>query len=160
VIIDPTWQAVQDKGGIVTGNYNFIDPYDARVGVLLCPDIDWHCVDKYQSSFFVNVCSSLCTLTTQGDQAVFHLFRNSTLFRNDHFTPTALQMEGACTSIILNTPAEEVLRFHYKHSVIHSWGGMSFASLLRTFQTAGVDLVAWSTNSDDQLSESYLDDWF
>jgi len=41
-------------GGVTTGNYTFTDPYDPRVGVLLCPDVDWH-IDKFQGSFFINV---------------------------------------------------------------------------------------------------------
>lgn len=47
-------QAVKGVGGVKTGNYTFTNPYDARVGVLLCPDVDWH-VDKFQASFFIGV---------------------------------------------------------------------------------------------------------
>lgn len=54
IIIDIILQAVQTLGGVVTGNYTFTDPYDERVGILLCPDIDWH-VDKFQASFFIQV---------------------------------------------------------------------------------------------------------
>lgn len=97
--------------------------------------------------------SSLCTLTLKNDQAVFHLFRNSTLFREDHFTPTALRMEGAGTTINLDAAMREVIQWHYKHAVIKSWSGTSFASLLRTFQIAVVDVVAWSTDDSDRDSQ-------
>lgn len=132
-------------GGVTTGNYTFTDPYDPRVGVLLCPDVDWH-VDKFQGSFFIN-----------NDQAVFHLFRNSTLFREDHFTPTVLRMGGAGTTINLDEAMREVINWHYKHAVIKSWSGTSFASLLRNFQIAVVDVVAWSTDDSDRDSQ-YSDD--
>ena len=101
--------------------------------------------------------SSLCTLTSKNDQAVFHLFRNSTLFREDHFTPTALRMEGAPTTINLDAATTEVIQWHYKHAVIQSWSGTSFASLLRTFGIAVVDVVAWSIDDSDNESE-YSDD--
>jgi hypothetical protein len=29
-------------GGVVTGSFTFLDPYDDRVGVLVAPDIDHH----------------------------------------------------------------------------------------------------------------------
>lgn len=45
---------MQHVGGVTTGSYTFTDPYDPRVGVLLCPDLDWH-VGKFQAAFFVNV---------------------------------------------------------------------------------------------------------
>jgi hypothetical protein len=54
MIIDLVWQAVQSMGGVTTGIHTFTDPYDPRVGVLLCPDVDWH-IDKFQGSFFINV---------------------------------------------------------------------------------------------------------
>jgi hypothetical protein len=156
MIIDLVWQAVQSTGGVTTGNYTFTDPYDPRVGVLLCPDVDGTLISfkvPFSSMYF----SSLCTLTSKNDQAVFHLFRNSTLFREDHFTPTALRMEGAPTTINLDEATTEVIQWHYKHAVIRSWSGTSFASLLQTFPVAVVDLVAWSTDDSDDESE-YSDD--
>jgi hypothetical protein len=45
---------MQDVGGVNTGSYTFTDPYDPRIGVLLCPDLDWH-VGEFQAAFFVHV---------------------------------------------------------------------------------------------------------
>jgi hypothetical protein len=97
--------------------------------------------------------SSLCTLTSKNDQAVLHLFRNSTLFRDDHFTPTALRMEGAPTTINLDEATKEVIQWHYKHAVIRSWSGTSFASLLRNFPIAVIDVVARSSDDSDDSSD-------
>jgi hypothetical protein len=45
-------QALQSVGGVKTGSYSYIDPYDPRTGVLLCPDLDLH-IDLFQSAFYI-----------------------------------------------------------------------------------------------------------
>ena len=47
-------EAREAIGGVQTGAFTFIDPFDLRVGVLLCPDIEIH-VDRFQGSFLVSV---------------------------------------------------------------------------------------------------------
>lgn len=89
---------------------------------------------------------------------MLHLFRNTRLFEDNCFTPTALREEGEKTTIRLTPATEEVINWHYKHAIIRSWGGASMVSLLKSFWPAGVDQVAWSTDSDDELSQ-YSDDW-
>ena len=97
--------------------------------------------------------SPLCSLMSKDDQAIFHLFRTSTLFMDYHFVQTAFWIEGACPTIILDVSTREVLRWHYKDSIIRSWGGIFLASFLQSFQNGRVDLVAWATDSDHESSD-------
>lgn len=150
---------MQHVGGVTTESYAFTDPYDPRIGVLLCPDLDWH-VGQFQAAFFVNVFSSLCTLTSKDDgPAVFHLFRHSTLCSPDQFTPSALTMEGAFTTINLDASMIEVLRWHYKQAIIRSWSGTSLMSLIKNFHIAEDDAVAWSDGVLDHESEYFADSY-
>ena len=47
-------EARQATGGVQTGAFTFVDPFDPNVGVLLFPDIGMH-VDQFQGSFLVSV---------------------------------------------------------------------------------------------------------
>jgi hypothetical protein len=51
------------------------------------------------------------------------------------------------TNVSLNPVMEEVLAFHYKHTVINSWGGTILKTRLRDFPEAGDD-VAWSLDPE------------
>jgi hypothetical protein len=82
------------------------------------------------------------------DLVVFHLFRTSTLNTDEHFAPTALQSHGKTANVELNDAAIEVLAWHYKHSLIMSWGGYGLRSYMRSFPIAGDDVVARSNDQE------------
>ncbi len=119
-------------GGVVTGEYTFLDPYDPRVGVLVCPDIDHH-IDRFNAGFFVQVTFTISKLMSQGSDIIFHVFRTSALHSSKHFAPTAWKMQHKHAKIILNPPMREVLAWHYKHCLILSWGGLDLISFSRNF---------------------------
>ena len=78
---------------------------------------------------------------------MYHNFQTSTLSREENFTPTARGSHGAIANIQLDACMIEVLNWHYKHSVIMSWGGQWMISFMKDFPIADVDVVA---GSDDQ----------
>ena len=48
----------------------------------------------------------------------------------------------------------EVLNWHYKHSVIMSWGGQRMKMFMKDFPIAGVDVVARSNDQEDDIVSS------
>ena len=155
---------MQDNGGVKTDNFNFTDPYDPRTGVLVCPDIALH-LDLYQASFLVGVLIIFVCTKKNSDTAVFHYFRSAIHPHEDNFTPTTRQCHGKSANVELTESMREVMNFHYKHSIITSWGGTCLQSFLRDFPTAGGVKVARSMDQDDDFSLSpppsadYFDLW-
>jgi len=139
-------------GGVVTGEYTFLDPYDPRVGVLVCPDIDHH-IHRFDAGFFVQVTFTISKLMSQGSEIIFHVFRTSALPSSKHFAPTAWKMQHEKAKITLNAPMREVLAWHYKHCLILSWGGPDLISYSRNFLTADGKMVALSKDMEDSESE-------
>ena len=141
-------------GGVVTGIHTFRDPFDHRVGILVCPDIDHH-IDRFEAGFFVNVIFTISKLMTQGDDVVFRLFLTNLLPSENYFTPTAWRCQDQKPSIdISDESMREVLIWHFKHCLILSWGGFSLTSYLRTFLTPDGNMVAWSLDLEDCYSEN------
>jgi len=118
---------MQDNGGVKTDNFNFTDPYDPRTGVLVCPDIDLH-LGLYQASFLVGVLIIFVCTKKNSDTAVFHYFKSAIHPHEDNFTPTTRQCHGKSANVELTESMREVMNFHYKHSIITSWGGYSLSS--------------------------------
>jgi hypothetical protein len=135
-------------GGVVTGEYTFFDPYDPRVGILVCPDKDHH-IDRFDAGFFVQVTFTISKLMSQGSEIIFHVFRTSALHSPKHFAPTAWNMQHEKAKMKLNPPMREVLAWHYKHCLILSWGGLDVISFSRNFHTADGKMVALSKDLED-----------
>lgn len=66
-------------------------------------------------------------------------------------------MEGAATTINPDASMTEVLRWHYKHTLIRSWGGTSLIALIKDFHIAEFDEVAWSDDDLDCESQYSTD---
>lgn len=71
------------------------------------------------------------------------MFLSGVLTRLENFTPATRFMHGRKTNVSLTSVMKEVLAFHYKHTIINSWGGTILKTWLRDFPEAGDD-VAWS----------------
>ena len=140
-------------GGVVTGSFTFLDPYDHRVGVLVAPDIDHH-IDRFEAGFFVNVTFTISKLMTQGDNVDFQVFCTDLLPSEKYFTPTAWQCRHQKASMDLSDSLREVINWHFKHCLILSWGGFSLTSYIRSFLIAGDNMVAWSFDSEDCFLEN------
>ena len=78
-------------GGVVTGSFTFLDPYDDRVGVLVAPDIDHH-IDRFEAGFFVNVTFTISKLMTQGGNVEFQVFCTDLLPSEKYFNPNGVAM--------------------------------------------------------------------
>jgi hypothetical protein len=55
----------------------------------------------------------------------------------ENFAPAACFKHRRKTNVSLNPVMEEVLAFHYKHTVINSWGGTVLKTWLRDFPVTG-----------------------
>lgn len=86
--------------------------------------------------------------------ATFHTFKTSTLPRDENFAPTARQSHGRKANLEMNICMAEVLNWHYKHTVIMSWGGTSLISFMRDFPTADADMVARSNDQEMEFATS------
>ena len=148
-------QALQSVGGVKTGIYSYVDPFDPRTGILLCPDLDLH-VNLFESAFYIEVITFLFVLILKNDVAIFHNFYSSTLDKDENFTPTAIRCHNQQASLKLdgNDSLREVLFWHYKHTVILSWGGACITQYLRTVYIASDETFAWSTDLEDEFSHS------
>ena len=93
-------------------------------------------------------------LIIKTDIVVYHYFKTSSRPDDDNFTPTTRNFHGKSANIHLTQPMREVLNFHYKHTIIMSWGGTCLQSFLRDFPTAGGVKVAGSMDQDDDFSSS------
>jgi hypothetical protein len=96
----------------------------------------------------------LFVLIIKTDTAVYHYFKTSTKPDDDNFTPTTRNFHGRTANILLTESMMEVLDFHYKHTIIMSWGGTCLQSFLRDFPTAGGVEVARSIDQDDEFWSS------
>ena len=92
----------------------------------------------------------------ENDVAIFHNFYSSTLDKDENFTPTAIRCHNQQASLKLdgNDSLREVLFWHYKHTVILSWGGACITQYLRTVYIASDETFAWSTDLEDEFSHS------
>src|SRR5271167_3146796 len=86
--------------------------------------------------------------------ATFHIFKTSTLANDENFTPTARHFHGRNATLEINASMTEVLNWHYKHTVILSWGGTSLISFIRDFPTADADVDAESIDQDVESATS------
>ena len=86
--------------------------------------------------------------------ATYHNFLTSALSREENFVPTARGCHGAIANIELDACTLEVLNWHYKHSVIMSWGGRWLISYMKDFPIANTDLVAGSVDQEVDIVTS------
>lgn len=89
---------------------------------------------------------------------IFHLFRHNSLYRDEHFAPTALRSHGAVAKVELYDDIREVLDWHYKHTIITSWGGDALKSRLNYFRHPDDESVAWSMDLENESDYSDFED--